>query len=133
MWTEHRGDNRAHAAFDDSLSIPAEDDDWDVVVADPGFGGATASTPDVIALAQEVSGKDLEAFFDAWLSTPEKPVAWSRRPAIRRRAVSDGERRSIGTLATWVVCRRCSSGLAGRHRSVASWTPSTIASSTTTS
>jgi len=115
MWTEHRGGDTAQAAFDDYLSIPADDDEWDVVVADPGplglflnpiydrgaatlhalrleigdaaffevaqtwverFGGGTASTADFIALAQEVSGEDLEAFFDVWLFTPEKPVAW---------------------------------------------------------
>ena len=40
------------------------------------FGGGTASTADFIALSQEVSGQDLAAFFDVWLYTPEKPVAW---------------------------------------------------------
>lgn len=40
------------------------------------FGGGTASTADFIALAEEVSGQDLEAFFDVWLSTPAKPVNW---------------------------------------------------------
>ena len=115
MWTEHRGGDSAQAAFDDYLSIPADDGEWDVVVADPGplglflnpiydrgaatlhalrvkigdaaffelaqtwverFGGGTASTADFIALSQEVSGQDLAAFFDVWLYTPEKPVAW---------------------------------------------------------
>ena len=115
MWTEHRGGQSAQASFDDYLSIPADDGEWDVVVADPGplglflnpiydrgaatlhalrvkigdaaffelaqawverFGGGTASTADFIALSQEVSGQDLAAFFDVWLYTPEKPVAW---------------------------------------------------------
>jgi aminopeptidase N len=40
------------------------------------FGGGTASTADFIALAEEVSDQDLEAFFDVWLYTPEKPVSW---------------------------------------------------------
>ncbi|WP_448810565.1 M1 family metallopeptidase [Agromyces bauzanensis] len=40
------------------------------------FGGGTASTHDFIALAEEVSGQDLEAFFDAWVYTGEKPLSW---------------------------------------------------------
>ena len=40
------------------------------------FGGGTASTADFIALSEEVSGQDLEGFFDVWLYTPEKPVNW---------------------------------------------------------
>ena len=36
MWTEHRGGQSAQASFDDYLSIPADDGEWDVVVADPG-------------------------------------------------------------------------------------------------
>jgi len=40
------------------------------------FGGGTASTADFIALSEEISGQDLEHFFDVWLSTPEKPVSW---------------------------------------------------------
>ena len=113
LWTEHRGGASAQDAFEDYLSIPADDEEWDVVVADPGpfglflnpiydrgaatlhalrleigddaffevtrtwverFGGGTASTADFIALAEEVSGQDLEAFFDMWLYTPEKPA-----------------------------------------------------------
>lgn len=41
------------------------------------FGGATASTEDFIAVAQEVSGQDLGALFDAWLygaAVPEFPL-----------------------------------------------------------
>lgn len=40
------------------------------------FGGATASTADFTALAEEVSGEDLDAFFEAWLYAPEKPTDW---------------------------------------------------------
>lgn len=40
------------------------------------FGGGTASTADFIALSEEVSGQDLETFFDVWLYTPEKPTTW---------------------------------------------------------
>jgi aminopeptidase N len=97
------------------MSIPADDEFWELVVADPQplglfagpvydrgaatlhalrlkigdvaffelaqtwverFGGGTASTQDFAALAEEVSGQDLEAFFDVWVHTPEKPVTW---------------------------------------------------------
>lgn len=115
MWTEHRDGDTAQAAFADYLTIPADDPEWDLAIADPGplglfanpvydrgaatlhalrvkigdeeffelaqtwverFGGGTASTADFIALSEEVSGQDLEAFFDAWIYTPEKPVSW---------------------------------------------------------
>jgi aminopeptidase N len=38
--------------------------------------GSHASTADYIALAEEVSGQDLEHFFEVWLSTPAKPSDW---------------------------------------------------------
>jgi aminopeptidase N len=40
------------------------------------FGGGTASTQDFADLAEEVSGQELDAFFDVWVYTPEKPVTW---------------------------------------------------------
>jgi aminopeptidase N len=115
MWSEHRGRDSAAVSFDDVMSIPADDDFWELVVADPQplglfagpvydrgaatlhalrvkigddaffelaqtwverFGGGTASTQDFAALAGEVSGQELDAFFDVWVYTPEKPVAW---------------------------------------------------------
>jgi aminopeptidase N len=36
----------------------------------------TASTPQFIALAEQMSGQDLGAFFTAWLSAPAKPTSW---------------------------------------------------------
>lgn len=39
------------------------------------YGGATASTADFIALAEEVSGQDLQGLFRVWTSTPERPKA----------------------------------------------------------
>ena len=38
------------------------------------FGGGTASTTDFISLSEEISGQDLEDFFEVWLYVPEKPV-----------------------------------------------------------
>ncbi len=34
------------------------------------------STPQFIALAEAESGQDLDAFFQAWLYTPQKPTSW---------------------------------------------------------
>ena len=34
------------------------------------------STPQFIALAEQVTGQDLDNFFDVWLYRPEKPVSW---------------------------------------------------------
>jgi aminopeptidase N len=38
--------------------------------------GGNARTADFIALAERDSGRDLDAFFKAWLFTPEKPASW---------------------------------------------------------
>jgi aminopeptidase N len=35
-----------------------------------------ATTADLIALAEQVSGRDLRAFFRAWIYTPRKPTSW---------------------------------------------------------
>ena len=38
------------------------------------YADGNASTEDFRALAGELSGRDLTAFFDAWLVTPERPA-----------------------------------------------------------
>lgn len=37
------------------------------------YGGGSATTEDFIALAEQVSGQDLDDLFDAWLYTPARP------------------------------------------------------------
>ena len=99
--------------FEDVMAIPADDEFWQTVVADPGatglfadavydrgaatlyalrqeigaeafgelsrawpqrFADSTATTADFQALAEEISGRDLAAFFDEWVRTPGKPT-----------------------------------------------------------
>jgi aminopeptidase N len=36
----------------------------------------SVTTPQFIALAQQLSGRDLGAFFDTWLHQPGKPATW---------------------------------------------------------
>ena len=38
--------------------------------------GGNVSGADLVALAEEVSGQDLGAFFTTWIDTPGKPVSW---------------------------------------------------------
>ncbi len=38
------------------------------------YGNAT--TADLVALAESISGQDLSAFFETWAFTPEKPTTW---------------------------------------------------------
>ncbi|MGY1680316.1 M1 family metallopeptidase [Geodermatophilus sp. SYSU D01176] len=38
--------------------------------------GGNVSRADLVALAEEVSGRDLGAFFTTWIDTPGKPVTW---------------------------------------------------------
>ena len=37
------------------------------------FGGSTARTADFIAVAEEISGQELDDLFDAWLYAPDVP------------------------------------------------------------
>jgi aminopeptidase N len=115
MWDDHQERATAAETFDDFMSLPADDPEWNFIVADPQplglfagpvydrgaatlhalrvkirddaffelaqtwverFGGGSASTQDFAALAEEVSGQDLDAFFDVWVYTPAKPVVW---------------------------------------------------------
>jgi aminopeptidase N len=112
LWDEHDGGDTAQESFDDVMSIPADDEFWDVVIADPGplglflspvydrgaatlhalrltvgdeaffegvqtwverYDDSTATTADFQAVYEEVSGQDLDAFFEEWLVTPVKP------------------------------------------------------------
>ncbi|MDQ7034902.1 MAG: M1 family aminopeptidase, partial [Anaerolineae bacterium] len=38
------------------------------------FGGSYASTDDFIAIAEEMSGQDLQVFFQGWLRDPVPPI-----------------------------------------------------------
>ena len=38
------------------------------------YGNVT--TPEFVALAERVSGVELDHFFDVWLYRPEKPTSW---------------------------------------------------------
>jgi aminopeptidase N len=40
------------------------------------FGGGDATTDDFIALAEEISGQQLDDFFEVWIETPLKPINW---------------------------------------------------------
>ena len=38
--------------------------------------GGNVGSADLVALAEEVGGQDLGAFFTTWIDTPGKPVTW---------------------------------------------------------
>jgi aminopeptidase N len=40
------------------------------------YDDSTGTTEDFEAVFEEVSGQDLDAFFDVWLRTPTKPTTW---------------------------------------------------------
>ena len=40
------------------------------------YRNGTADTADFVALAERVSGRDLDAFFRTWLYEPGKPTSW---------------------------------------------------------
>ena len=113
LWSEETGGTTTQASFDDIMSIPADDEFWDLAIADPGpfglfhgavydrgaatlhalrsevgdeaffaaarlwltrYDDATGTTEDFQAVYEEVSGQDLDAFFDMWVRTPTKPT-----------------------------------------------------------
>jgi aminopeptidase N len=115
LWSEHSGGDSAQMFFDGVMDIPADDEFWELTIADPSAfglfldpiydrGGATlhalrgkvgdeafyaaaqewlvryddstGTTEDFQAVYEEVSGQDLDSFFDVWLRTPTKPTTW---------------------------------------------------------
>jgi aminopeptidase N len=115
LWSEHSGGDSAQMFFDGVMDIPADDEFWELTIADPSpfglfldpiydRGGATlhalrgkvgdeafyaaaqewivryddstGTTEDFQAVYEEVSGQDLDSFFDVWLRTPTKPTTW---------------------------------------------------------
>jgi aminopeptidase N len=40
------------------------------------YDDSTGTTEDFQAVYEEVSGQDLDSFFDVWLRTPTKPTTW---------------------------------------------------------
>ncbi|GAB3321964.1 M1 family metallopeptidase [Geodermatophilus aquaeductus] len=116
MWTATRpGGATEQEQFDAVYAIPADDEFWSVVVADPGREGifadavydrgaatlhalrteigdaafgdllrrwvtenadSTVTTADFVALAEQVSGRDLDALFTDWLYTPARPAGY---------------------------------------------------------
>jgi aminopeptidase N len=67
--------------------------------------GEAVTTRDFIRLAERVSGKDLRAFFEAWLSTAAKPVA----PAAASAAVGPAATASVQAWRDGLAIRRPSS------------------------
>ncbi len=80
--------------------------------------GGTGTTPQLVALAERVSGTDLAPLFDAWLYTGAKPAAAA--------AVSGAARATFGTSATsahaaayarqWLIGLQQRAGIAQRGR-----------------
>jgi len=67
---------------------------------------ATATTADFIALAQSVSGRDLTAFFNAWLDTPGKPPGYKQAGArvTHRSRARRCPRLALVTRKPWNPC-----------------------------
>ena len=56
--------------------------------------GGNVTTPEFTALAERVSGQDLDAFFATWLFTPAKPSGSSRQVREREPGREPGSTRS---------------------------------------
>lgn len=70
--------------------------------------GRTVTTAQFVALAEQLSGKDLDAFFTTWLFTPEKPAGIEPAPAAAaaaRAAVAPTTSRLLARLGGRVAVR----------------------------
>ena len=113
LWSEHTGGDSVQARFDEVMAIPADDEFWELNVADPSplglfeapiydrgaatlqalrlevgdkafFAGArtwlrryddsTGTTEDFQRIYEQLTHRDLDAFFDVWLRTPTRPA-----------------------------------------------------------
>jgi CubicO group peptidase (beta-lactamase class C family) len=52
------------------------------------YAGGNVTTPQFIALAERISGQDLDALFDEWLFTPARPASLGPGAAAARLATS---------------------------------------------
>jgi aminopeptidase N len=61
-----------------ALRVKVGDDDFFAAAQEwlTLYNDATGTTEDFEAVYEEVSGQDLDSFFDVWLRTPTKPTAW---------------------------------------------------------
>ena len=55
-----------------------------------------ATIPEFIALAERLSRRDLDAFFDEWLFTPAKPASISALSAAARKSVASSDASRAG-------------------------------------
>jgi aminopeptidase len=61
-----------------ALRLEVGDDDFFQILRQwvARYNGSSATSDDFRSLAAEVAGRDLSAFFDAWLSAPDPPDAY---------------------------------------------------------
>lgn len=138
LWSEYLGEGTpAEVAQFTYDSIPAEDEFWQVIPADPGpanqfhdavydRGGLTlqalrtevgddaffdilrtwyaekkdgnAETAEFIALAEKISGQQLDELFNTWLFTPGKPAVGPNGEAAARTAAVAAEPKSFAKI-----------------------------------
>ena len=101
FWTVTIGDPGPDALFDFSvykrggmtlhqLRLKVGDDDFFTIMREwaSDHAGGNVTTDEFIALAEQVSGQDLDDFFQAWLFTPSKPALDDAPIAARSAAVA---------------------------------------------
>lgn len=78
LWAEEEGLGTAQESFDATYAIPADDPFWRTVRrwADANVGG-DVTTAEFVALAEQVSGQQLDGLFQQWLHEPSRPVTGS--------------------------------------------------------
>ena len=71
-----------------------DDDFWRIVRRWAAQRDGHGTTPEFIALAERISGQQLDEFFDVWLFTGEKPASPDAAAAASRAAASAGDEAS---------------------------------------
>ncbi|WP_052492346.1 M1 family aminopeptidase [Leucobacter komagatae] len=92
------------AQFWEALKIAIGDDVFFTLLPEwqARYGGTSQSGAELKALAEELSGRDLTAFWDAWIMTPEKP-AWPEKLTAELSTPAEGAEAERGDELSYTL------------------------------
>jgi aminopeptidase N len=80
-----------------------DDDFWRIVRRWAAQRDGHGTTPEFIALAERISGQQLDEFFDVWLFTGEKPASPDAAAAAASRAAASADDKASDFARQWLA------------------------------
>ncbi len=80
-----------------------DDDFWRIVRRWAAQRDGHGTTPEFIALAERISGQQLDEFFDVWLFTGEKPASPDAADAAASRAAASADDKASDFARQWLA------------------------------